>query len=154
VKCLKTIMGLLTREQLKRVANAVRGTTRGPMEALRGLSAQLVALSEGNPQVSSAELGKAAESAVQTLVSSARRAKEQQRQARLSNLPVASEVPRGALHFPEPCRTARQEIPGPPFGRTLRGASSEVEQMHNYINSIETKLHEAIRNRDTDLIRS
>jgi hypothetical protein len=37
-ECLKTDMGLLTREQVERVTNAVRGTTRGPMEALRGLS--------------------------------------------------------------------------------------------------------------------
>jgi hypothetical protein len=34
------------------------------MKALRGLSAQLVALRKGNPQVSSAELGQAAEIAV------------------------------------------------------------------------------------------
>ncbi len=39
-------------------------------------------------------------------------------------------------------------------GRTLRGASSDVEQMHNYISSIGSKLHEVIGNRDADLIRS
>jgi hypothetical protein len=50
--------------------------------------------------------------------------------------------------------TARQDIPGPPSGRTLRGAGSEVEQMHNYISRIGTNLHEAIGNRDADLIRS
>jgi hypothetical protein len=36
----------------------------------------------------------------------------------------------------------------------LRGVESEVEQMHNYISRIGCNLHEAIRNRDTDLIRS
>jgi hypothetical protein len=36
----------------------------------------------------------------------------------------------------------------------LRGAESEVEQMHNYISRIGCNLHEAIRNRDADLIRS
>jgi hypothetical protein len=41
---------------------------------------------------------------------------------------------------------ARQDIPGPPSGRMLREAESEVEQMHN--------LHKAIRNRNADLIRS
>jgi hypothetical protein len=49
---------------------------------------------------------------------------------------------------------ARQEIPGPPSGRTLRGAGSEVKQIHNYISSIGSKLHEAIGNCNTDLIRS
>jgi hypothetical protein len=44
--------------------------------------------------------------------------------------------------------------PGPPSDKTLQGASSKVEQMHNYISSIGTKLHEAIGNRDADLIRS
>jgi hypothetical protein len=46
------------------------------------------------------------------------------------------------------------ENPWTSSGRTLWGASSEVEQMHNYISSIGTKLHEAIENRDVDLIRS
>ena len=27
----------------------------------------------------------------------------------------------------------RQDVPGPPSGRMLRGAESEVEQTHNYI---------------------
>jgi hypothetical protein len=36
----------------------------------------------------------------------------------------------------------------------LRGAESEVEQMHNYISRIRCNLHEAIRNCDADLIRS
>jgi hypothetical protein len=36
----------------------------------------------------------------------------------------------------------------------LRGAESEVEQMHNYISRIGCNLHEAIRSRDADLIRS
>jgi hypothetical protein len=77
-ECLNSGMGLLTRDQVQRVANAVQGTNKGPMEALRGLITQLVALGEGNPQASSAEVGQAAESAVQTLVANARRAKERQ----------------------------------------------------------------------------
>jgi hypothetical protein len=48
-ECLMSGMGLLTLEQVERIANAVQGTTRGPMEALRGLSAHLVALAEENP---------------------------------------------------------------------------------------------------------
>jgi hypothetical protein len=67
---------------------------------------------------------------------------------------AAFKVPREALSLPESRRTARQEIPGPPSGRMRRGAGSEVEQMHKYISSIGSKLHEAIGNRDADLIRS
>ncbi len=36
----------------------------------------------------------------------------------------------------------------------LRGAESEVEQTHNYISRVGCSLHEAIRNRDAELIRS
>ncbi len=36
----------------------------------------------------------------------------------------------------------------------LRGAESEVEQTHNYISRVGYNLHEAIRNRDAELIRS
>jgi hypothetical protein len=61
-----------------------------------------------------------------------------------------SDTPRDVAHLPETRRTTRQDIPGPPSGRMLRGAESEVEQMHNYISR---NLHEAIRNREADLIR-
>ncbi len=67
---------------------------------------------------------------------------------------AAFEVPREVLRLPEVRRAARQNIPGPPSGRTLRGAESEVEQMHNYISRIGTNLHKAIGNRHADLIRS
>ncbi len=58
------------------------------------------------------------------------------------------------LRLPEAGRAAHQDIPGPPSGRMLRGAESEVEQMHIYISRIGFNLHEAIRNRNADLIRS
>jgi hypothetical protein len=58
-----------------------------------------------------------------------------------------SETPREVLRLPEACRAARQDIPGPPSGRMLWGAESEVEQMHNYITRIWFNLHEAIGNR-------
>jgi hypothetical protein len=45
-------------------------------------------------------------------------------------------------------------MPGPPSCRMLRGASSEMEQLHNYTSSVGTKLHEAIGNCDVDLIKS
>jgi hypothetical protein len=65
-----------------------------------------------------------------------------------------SDTPRDVARFPETHRMTRQDVPGPPSGRMLRGAESEVEQMHNYISRIGCNLHEAIRNRDADLIRS
>ncbi len=67
---------------------------------------------------------------------------------------AAFKVPREALRLPEARRAARQNIPGPPSGRTLQGAESEVEQMHNYISRIGTNLHEELGSRDADLIRS
>jgi hypothetical protein len=48
----------------------------------------------------------------------------------------------------------RQDVLGTPSGKMLRGAESEVEQMHNYISRIGCNLHAAIRDRDADLIRS
>ena len=58
------------------------------------------------------------------------------------------------MRLPETRRVTRQDVPGPPSGRMLRGAESEVEQTHNYISRVGCNLHEAIRNRDAELIRS
>ncbi len=71
------------------------------MEAPSGLSEQLVALGEENSQASSAMLGQAAESAVQALVASAKRAKECQQHFGQQNVPAVFEVPREALRLPE-----------------------------------------------------
>ena len=118
------------------------------MEALRRLSAQLVALSEGKPQANSAELGQVAECCADTGC----QCKESEGAA--AAVPATQSAggvrsTEGALCLPEPRRAARQEIPGPPSSRVLRRASSEMEQMHNYISSNGTELHEAIGNRDT-----
>ncbi len=153
-RCLNSGMGILTQEQVRQIANAVAGTNKEPMELLRGLNERLVALGEENPQASSTALEQAAESAVQALVDSAKSARERQQKPGPQYMLAEFEVPREALRLPEPRRVTRQEIPGPPSGRTLRGASSEVEQVHNYISSIGSKLHEAIGNRNADLIRA
>jgi hypothetical protein len=58
-----------------------------------------VALREENPQANDAELGEAAENAVQTLVISARRAKERQQQYGPPDLPDAFDVLTGALRL-------------------------------------------------------
>jgi hypothetical protein len=65
-----------------------------------------------------------------------------------------SHTPRDVTRLPETRSTTRQDVPGPPSGRMLRGAESEVEQMYNYISCIGCNLHEAIRSCDADLIRS
>ncbi len=134
---LKNGMGLLTHEQVERVANAVRRTNKGPLEALRGLSVQLVTLCEENPQAGDAELEEAAKNAEQTLVINARRDKERAEQYRPPDLPA---MLTGALCLPEWRRAARQEIPEPPSDRTLWGANLEIKQLYGYINSIRTKL--------------
>jgi hypothetical protein len=143
-------MGLLTPEQVRQITNAVTGTNNEPMETLRSFNERLEILIEEKPHASSADLKEAAESAVQALITGARNAKERQRKPGPRQRLAVFEVTREALSR----RAARQDIPGPPSGRTLRGAGSEVEQMHNYISHIGTNLHEAIGNRDADLIRS
>jgi hypothetical protein len=91
---------------------------------------------------------------VRALIDGAKNAKERQGKLGPSRTLAAFEVLREALRLPESHRAARQEIPGPPSGRTLRGTGSEVEQMHNYISCIGSKLYEAIGNQNADLIRS
>jgi hypothetical protein len=153
-RCLTSGVGILTPKQVRQITCAVTGTNKEPMEVLRGLNERLVILGEENPQASSAKLEQAAESAGQALIAGAKNAKEQQRKPGPRQTLAAFEVLREALRLPESRRAAQKEIPGPPSGRTLRGAGSEVEQMHNYISSIGSKLHEAIKNLNADLIRS
>jgi hypothetical protein len=82
------------------------------------------------------------------------RSREQRQRVGTQRVAAESDTPRDVSRLPETRRTARQDIPGPPSGRMLRGAESEEEQMHNYISCIGCNLQEAIRNRDADLIRS
>jgi hypothetical protein len=82
------------------------------------------------------------------------KARGQRRRADTQRVAAESYTLRVVARLLETCRMTRQDVPGPPSGRMLRGAESEVEQMHNYISRIGCNLHEAIRNRDADLIRS
>jgi hypothetical protein len=95
------------------------------MEALRGLSAQLVILSEGNLQTNSAELKEVAESALQTLVVSARRAKERQQQLDHWICQPRSMYRRGHYDFLNLVGRPDRKFPGPPVGSKFRdqGAS-------------------------------
>jgi hypothetical protein len=68
----------------------------------------------------------------------------QRRRADTQRVAAESDTPRDAARFPETRRMTRQDVPGPPSGRMLRGAESEVEQLHNYISRIGCNLHEAI----------
>ncbi len=129
-RCLNSGMGLLTAEQVRQITCAVTGTDNEPMDTLRSFNERLETLVEENPQASSANLKEAAERAVRALIAGAKNAKEQQRKSGTRQAVAAFEVPREALHLPESRRAARQDIPGPPSGRTLRGAESEVKQMH------------------------
>ena len=147
-------MGLLTPDQVRQITNAVMGTNTEPMEALRSFNERLEILRDENPPASNAYLKEAAESAVQALITRAKNAKERQWKPGPRQTLAAFKVPREALRLPDSRRAACQDIPGPPSGRMLRGAGSEVKQMHNYISGIGSSLHEAIGNRDADLIRS
>jgi hypothetical protein len=137
-KCLSSGMGLLTPEQVRQITNAVTGTDNEPMDALRSFNERLEILREENPHASEADLREVAEGVVQAIVARAKNEREQQQKPGTRQTVAAFEVPREALHPPESRRAARQDIPGPPSGRTLRGAESEVEQMHNYISRIGT----------------
>jgi hypothetical protein len=124
------------------------------MDALRSFGERLRILREENPHACEANLREAVEGAVWVIVTRAREEREQWKRSWTQQVAAAFEVPREVLRLPEACRVALQNIPGPPSGRTLRGAESEVEQIHNYISRIRTNLHETIGNRDADLIRS
>ncbi len=91
---------------------------------------------------------------MQALIAEVKNAEERQQTPGPRRTLAAFELPRETLRLPESCRVARQEIPGPRSGRTLRGVGSEVEQMHTYISRIGTNLHKAIGNHNADLIRS
>ncbi len=153
-KCLSSGMDLLTPGQVRQITDAATEAGNEPMDALRSFGERLRILREENPHASEADLREAVEGAVRVIVTRAREEREQRKRPGTQQVAAAFKVPREALPLPEVRRAARQNIPGPPSGRTLRGAESEVEQMHNYISRIGTNLHEAIGNRDADLIRS
>jgi hypothetical protein len=118
---------------------------------LRSFGERLRDLWKENPHPSEADLKEAVKGAVQAMIAKAR---GQRRRVDTQRVAAESETPRDETRLPETRRMTRQDVPGPPSGRMLRGAESEVEQMHNYISCIGYNLHEAIRNRDADLIRS
>jgi hypothetical protein len=147
-------MDLLTPGQVRQITDAATKAGNEPMDALRSFGERLRILREENPHASEADLREAVEGGLRVIVTRAREEREQRKRSGTQQVAAAFEVPREVLHLPEVRRGARQDIPGPPSGRTLRGAESEVEQMHNYISCIWTNLLEAIGNRDADLIRS
>jgi hypothetical protein len=144
-------MDLLTPEQVWQIKEAAMVAGNEPMDALRSFGERLRNLSEENSQASEADLREAVKGAVQVAVT---RTREQRQRAGTQRVAAESEVPREVLHLPEARRAACQDIPGPPSGRMLWGAESEVDQMHNYISRIGFDLQEAIGNHDADLIRS
>jgi hypothetical protein len=151
VDCLGAGMDLLSVEQVKQIKEAAEAAGNEPGEALRSFGERLRDLRKENPHASEADLKEAVKSAVQAMITKARgprwRADTQQATAE-------SETPRDTTRLPETRRVTRQDVPGPPSGRMLRGTESEVEQTHNYISRVGHNLHEAIRNRDAELIRS
>jgi hypothetical protein len=128
-----------------------RGGCSEPREALRSFGERLRDLTNENPHASEANLREAIKGAVQAMIAKSR---GQRRRAETQRVAAESDTPRDVTCLPETRRTTRQDIPGPLSGRMLRGAESEAEQMHNYISGIGCNLHEAIQNRDADLIRS
>jgi hypothetical protein len=144
-------MDLLSMEQIGQIKEAAAAASSEPGEALRSFRERLRDLRKENPHASEADLKEAVKGAVQAMIAKAR---GQRRRADTQQAAAESETPRDTTRLPETRRMTRHDVPGPPSGRMLRGAESEVEQMHNYISRVGYNLHEAIRNRDADLIRS
>jgi hypothetical protein len=149
IDCLGPGMDLLTAEQVAQITEAAAVAGSEPREALRSFGERLRDLRNENHHASEADLKEAVKSAVQAMIVKAR---GQQRRADTQRVAAESDTPRDVARLPETRRMTRQDVPGPPSGRMLRGAESEVE--HNYISRIGCNLHDAIRNRDADLIRS
>jgi hypothetical protein len=151
IECLGSGMDLLSIEQIGQIKEAAAEAGSEPREALRSFGERLRDLRNENPHASEADLKEAVRGAVQAIIAKAR---GQRRRADTQRVAAGSDTPRDVARLPETRRMTRQDVPGPPSGRMLRGAESEVEQMHNYISRIGCNLHEAIRSRDADLITS
>ncbi len=151
VDCLGPGMDLLSGEQIGQIKEAAAAAGSEPGEALRSFGERLRDLRKENPHASEADLKEVVKGAVQAMSAKAR---GQRWRADTQRVEAESNTPRDATRLPETRRVTRQDVPRPPSSRMLRGAESEVEQMHNYISRIGCNLHEAIRSRDADLIRS
>ena len=110
---------------------------------MRSFGERLRDLRKENPHASEADLKEAVKSAVQAMIS---RTRGPRRHADTRQATAESEAQRDVMRLPETRRATRQDVPGPPSGRMLRGAESEVEQTHNYISRVGCNLHEAMRN--------
>jgi len=127
VECLGAGMDLLSTEQVKQIREAAAAAGNEPGEALRSFGERLRDLRKENPHASEADLKEAVKSAVRTMIE---RARGPRRYADTRQTTAESEAQRGMMRLPETRRATRQDVPGPPSGRMLRGAESEVEQTH------------------------
>ncbi len=113
-------MDLLSVEQIKQIKEAAGNE---PGENLRSFGERLRDLRKENPHASEADLKEAVKSAVQAMIN---RARGPRRHADTRQATAKSEAQRDAKGLPETRRATRQDVLGPPSGRMLRGAESEV----------------------------
>jgi hypothetical protein len=151
IECLGSDMDLLSTEQVGQITEAAAAASSEPWGALRSFGERLRDLRDENPHASEVDLREAVKGVVQAMIA---RSREQRQRVDTQRVAAESDTQRDVTRLPETRSMTRQDIPGPPSGRMLRGAESEVQQMHNYISRIGCNLHEAIRNHDADLIRS
>jgi hypothetical protein len=144
-------MDLFTLEQVGQITEAAAAAGNEPRDAPRSFGERLRDLRDQNPHASEADLREAVKGAVQAMIT---RSRYQRQRVGTQQVAAESDTPRDVSRLPETRRMARQDIPGPPSGRMHREVESEVEQMHNYIQSHRVQPHKAIRNRNADLIRS
>ncbi len=119
VDCLGAGMDLLSVEQIKQIKEAAAAAGNEPGEALRSFGERLRDLRRENPHASETDLKEAVKSAVQAMINKARGPR---RRADTQQATAESETPRDTTRLPETRRVTRQDVPGPPSGRMLRGS--------------------------------
>jgi hypothetical protein len=135
-------MDLLSAEQVKQIKEAATAAGNEPGEALRSFGERQRDLWKENPHASEADLKGAVKSAVQAMIN---RARGPRRHADTRQATAESEAQRDAMRLPETRRATRQDVPGPPSGRMLRGTESEVKQIKEAAAAAGNEPGEALR---------
>jgi hypothetical protein len=126
------------------------------MDALRSFGERLRILREEKPLASETDLREAVESAVRVIVTRAGMTENNSRELEPNKWQLRLRCREKRCTFRGRAGRPARTFLDPSLAECCGGwvVESEVEQMHNYISRIGFNLHEAIGNRDADLIRS
>jgi hypothetical protein len=140
--------------QVRRIVQCLIGTSEEPLPMLQGLDGEIRRLRRDNPEADPSAISEATEEAVRTIAKQALRSKELARQSGQPEGRATYLDCRGSLRLPSPREDAREEIPGPPTGMTLRRDVPEVQQADEYVCRVSTWLKQAIDARRAEAIKS